>query len=252
MTEIYQNISITTISEAGNVDSAALRSLCRAAALAAFIMLTGMLVHNINAGYLEPTFLGFEDKARDYGDMSKIQNAIEACSLDALQLCSFKYSGVAHMLNGLLLMVLGVAVLNIFRYSRPIAAQFAFVAALVGGLGFLATGVTDIPGTVYASLLRDINPDYNDSILLMTTMIRGVVNIIGITGLGLFAAFTGKAALSGHIFTRWGAWYGFVLLVPALGGLISPIFGFMYLVLVLPWLFWLGRNFSRLARQAPV
>ncbi len=248
MAEMYREISITSVSDAGNVGVESLRSLCKAASISAFVILFGMLIHNLNAGYLEPTFLGFVDKATDYGDMSKIQNAIEACSLDALQLCSFKYSGFAHMINGLLMMLLGVAVLNVFRFSSPVIAQLAFVAALVSGIGFLTTGVSDIPGTVYASLLRGLNPEYNDAILLMTTMIRGVANIIAITGLGFFAAFTGRAALTSGLFSKWGAWYGYILLVPGLGGLISPIFGFMYLVFVLPWLIWLGLQFRRIAR----
>jgi hypothetical protein len=249
MTDVYREISITTISDAGNVDIESLRSLCKAASIASFVILLGMLIHNLNAGYLEPTFLGFVDKATDYGDMSKIQNAIEACSLDALYLCSFKYSGFAHMINGLLMMLLGVAVLNVFRFSSPIIAQLAFVAAFLSGIGFLTTGVSDIPGTVYAGLLRGLNPEHNDAILLMTTMIRGIANMIAITGLGFFAAFTGRAALSSGLFSRWGAWYGFILLLPGIGGLISPIFGFMYIALVLPWLIWLGLQFRSIARQ---
>ena len=248
MTDVYRQISITTISEAGSIDAGTLRALCRAAAIAAFIIFVGMAIHLLNASYLEPTFLGFVDKAKDYGDMSKIQNAIEACSLDSLQLCSFKYSGFAHMINGLLMLFLGVAVMNVFRYSNPLAAQLAFVAALLSGIGFFTTGVSDIPGTAYASLLRDLNPDYNDAILLITTMIRGIANMIAITGLGLFAAFVGRAALSSGVFSRWGAYWGFVLLIPGLGGLVNPIFGFMYIALVLPWLVWLGMQFSKLAR----
>jgi len=248
MTDVYREISITTISDAGNVDVESLRSLCKAASIASFVILFGMLIHNLNAGYLEPTYLGFVDKAKDYGDMSKIQNAIESCSLDALYLCSFKYSGFAHMVNGLLLMLLGIAVFNVFRFSTPIIAQLAFVAAFLSGIGFLTTGISDIPGTVYASLLRDLNPDHNDALLLMTTMIRGIANITAITGLGFFAAFTGRAALTSGLFSKWGARYGFILLLPGLGGLISPIFGFMYIALVVPWLIWLGLQFRRIAR----
>lgn len=248
MSDIYQKISITTISEAGSVDVNALRALCKAASVAAFVIFIGMTIHLINASWLEPTYLGFVDKAKDYGDMSKIQNAVESCSLSEPQLCSFKYSGFAHMLNGLLMMLLGLAVFNVFRFANPISAQLAFVAAFLSGIGFLATGVTDIPGTAYAGLLRELNPDYNTDILLMTTMIRGIVNMIAITGLGLFAAFTGRAALKSGLFPKWGAYWGFVLLVPALGGLVNPIMGFMYIALVLPWLIWLGISFSKLAR----
>ena len=82
----------------------------------------------------------------------------------------------------------------------------------------------------------------------MTTMIRGIANMIAITGLGFFAAFTGRAALTSGLFSKWGARYGFVLLLPGLGGLISPIFGFMYIALVVPWLVWLGLQFRKIAR----
>jgi hypothetical protein len=223
-------------------------SLYRAAAYAAFIILAGMLIHLLNASYLEPTYLGFVDKAKDYGDMAKIQNAIEACSPDALQLCSFKYSGFAHMINGMLFMLLGVAVRQLFSDSNPVVSQLAFVAGLVAGLGFLFTGVSDIPGTAYASLLRDLNPEYNNAILLMTTMIRGIANMVAITGLGWLAAFTGYAALKSGLFSKWGAYYGYILLLPGLGGLVNPIFGFMYIALVLPWLVWLGMQFNKVSK----
>jgi len=249
MAEVYRDVSIIAIGEAGRVDVKALRFLCKAAAIAAFVVFLGMLIHLINASYLEPTYLGFVDKAKDYGDMSKIQNAIESCSINALYLCSFKYSGFAHMLNGMLFMLLGVAVLNVFSLSNPILAQLAFVAAFVAGIGFLATGVSDIPGTAYARLLREINPEYNDVILLISTMIRGIANMIAITGLGFFAAFTGIAALRSGLFSKWGAIWGFLLLFPGLGGLINPIAGFSYIAIVLPWLVWLGMQLSKFARQ---
>jgi hypothetical protein len=233
-----------------SASNASLKKLYRTASWAAFLVLFGMLIHNMNAFWLEPTYLGFKDPAVDYADMSKIQNAVESCTLSQPQLCSFKYSGTAHMVNGLLLIVLAIAALNLLRTRTPILAQFTCAAAFVSGLGFLLTGISDIPGTAYASLLRDINPDYNDTILLITTMIRGVVNIMAITGLGLFAAFFGYASLKSELFaSKWGARYGFILLLPALGGLISPIVGFFYLSLCLPWLYWVGIQFSKLSRQ---
>jgi hypothetical protein len=224
-------------------------SLYRAAAYAAFIVLTGMLIHATNAFYLEPTFLGFKEAAKDYADMGKIQNAIEACSLNALHLCSFKYSGFAHIINGMLMMLLGVAAQQSFSDSNPILSRFIFVAGLVSGLGFLTTGVSDIPGTMYASLLRANNPEFNDTILLISTMIRGIANMVAITGLGLYAAFVGYAALKSGRFSKWGAWYGFLLLWPGLGGLVNPIAGFTYIGIVVPWLIWLGMQFSRLSRS---
>ena len=98
-----------------------MKSLYKAASAAAFIVLFGMLIHNMNAMWLEPTYLGFIDKAKDYGDMSKIQNAFESCGLDALQLCSFTYSGFAHMVNGLMLAVAGR---EAFRSSNRFLRSF--------------------------------------------------------------------------------------------------------------------------------
>ena len=82
MREIYSELSITTFSNRNSeAEVAALRRLFRVASIAAFIIFVGMMIHNINASWLEPTYLGFVDKAKDYGDMSKIQNAIEACRM---------------------------------------------------------------------------------------------------------------------------------------------------------------------------
>ena len=227
-----------------------MKSLYKAASTGSFVMLAGMLVHNINASYLEPTFLGFVDKAKDYGDMAKIQNAFESCGFDALQMCSFIYSGYAHIVNGLMFMLLGVATREAFRSSSPILSKLCFVAGLLTGIGFFAIGVTDIPGTKYATLLRELNPEFNTEILLAMTLIRGVVMSIAAIGLGFFALFVGRAALHSDQFSNWGAWWGFTLLLPGLGGLINPVFGFFYLVLILPWVIWLGLQFKALAARS--
>jgi hypothetical protein len=226
-----------------------MNSLYRAAAYAAFITLAGMCVHLMNAFWLEPTFLGFVDPAKDYADMSKIQNAFESCSMNTLHLCSFTYSGYAHMINGLMLMLLAVATREAFRGPNPILAQLMYIAGFLAGFGFLATGINDIPGTALHTLVREQNPDFNTEILLIATMIRGIVNIIAITGLGLFAALVSQAALGDSRFSNWGAWFGFVLLIPGLGGLTNPVFGFTYLALVPLWLIWLGVQFSKLSRS---
>lgn len=226
-----------------------MNSLYRAAAYAAFIALTGMCVHLMNAFWLEPTYLGFVDKAKDYADMSKIQYAYESCSLSALQLCSFTFSGFAHMINGLMLFLIAVATREVFRDSQPVLAQLIYSAGFLAGLGFLAVGINDIPGKALHTLIRAENADYNTDILLMATMMRGIVNIIAVTGLGLFAAFVGKAALNDSRFAKWGAWFGFLLLWPAIGGLVNPIAGFTYLGFIPVWLFWLGRQFSKLSRS---
>ena len=38
-----------------------MKQLKTAATIAAFLIFVGMLIHNLNGEYLEPTFLGFEE-----------------------------------------------------------------------------------------------------------------------------------------------------------------------------------------------
>jgi hypothetical protein len=154
------------------------------------------------------------------------------------------------MINGLMILLLAVAVREAFRQSNPVLSQLCYVAGFLCGLGFLATGINDIPGNALSALLREQNPDYNTAILLMMTTIRSIVNIIAITGLGLFAAFTGRAALLSGNFSRWGAWFGFILLIPGIGGLINPVFGFTYLSFVPIWMIWLGLQFKAQAARS--
>jgi len=219
-----------------------MKSLYRAASVAAFVVLAGMLIHNLNALYLEPTFLGFEDPSKDYADMAKIENAIGSFS--------FTSSGNAHMVVGLSLMLIAVAALEVFRESNPAMSRIAFVAAVVSGIGFLLTGISDIPGTAYAGLLRAENPDYNVTIILITTMIRGVTNMLAITMLGILAGSVSWCALKSGKFSKWGAYYGLILLIPGIGGLLNPILGFMYLSLVPIWAIWLGLQFRAQAAEA--
>jgi hypothetical protein len=56
-----------------------MKQLRQAASIAAFIIVAGLLIHNLNGLYLEPYTLGFEDKGKDYADMAKIENAIWSC-----------------------------------------------------------------------------------------------------------------------------------------------------------------------------
>jgi p-aminobenzoyl-glutamate transporter AbgT len=156
-----------------------MRISVRAASAAAFLIVVGFLIHNVNALWLEPTYLGFEDKAKDYGDMVKIENALWSFS--------FTSSGISHIVVGFSMMFLGLGVSDLFRRAHPAAARLILLSAVVSGIGFLLTGISDIPGTVYGGILRELNPDDNVTILLITTMFRGIVNVLAIAALGWFA-----------------------------------------------------------------
>jgi len=209
-----------------------LNALYKASSAAAFLIVAGMCIHLFNAGYYEPQVLGFVDKAKDYGDMAKIENAIGSWA--------FTSSGITHMVVGVALAVLGLGLSRLAEHTHPIAAQFILLAAVTGGLGFLLTGISDIPATKYGQLLRELNPDYNTNILLMTTMIRGLVNTLAIFGLGMLAALTGYYTLSSHAFPKWYGYFCFLLAFPGVMCLVNPVMGFSYLAIAPVWALALG------------
>jgi hypothetical protein len=192
--------------------------------------------------YLEPYTLGFEDKAKDYADMAKIENAIWSFS--------FTSSGTAHIFVGFSMMILGLYLSEFFRHETPIGSRLVFIAAMLSGLGFLMTGISDIPGTVYGGLLRDMNPDYNTDILLMTTIFRGMVNILAITGLGWFAGQVAWCSARTDSFSKGFRVFGYINVLPGIASLIFPPIGFAYIQLMPLWMLWLGLRIRKLPDPA--
>lgn len=213
----------------------------RAASTAAFLIVIGLLIHNLNALYLEPYTLGFENKATDYGDMAKIENAIWSFS--------FTSSGLSHIVVGISMMFLGLGVADVFRDAHPAAARLIMLSALVSGLGFLLTGISDVPGTVVAGMLRELNPDHNVTILLMSTLIRSVVNIMAVMGLGWFAGQVAWCTLKTGIFPKWFGYYGWLNTLPGVASLVFPPIGFAYIQLFPVWMIALGIFLRRQARE---
>jgi hypothetical protein len=218
-----------------------MRVSVRAAAAAAFLIVVAFLIHNVNALWLEPTYLGFEDKAKDYGDMAKIENALWSFS--------FTSSGIAHIVTGFAMMLLGLGVSDLFRASHPAAARLMVLAAVLSGSGFLLTGISDIPGTLYGGILRDLNPDHNETILLISTMFRGTVNVMAIACLGWFSGQVAWCTLQTGLFPKWFGYYGWFNVLPGVMSLVFPPAGFAYIQLYPVWMAALG-VFMR--RQAAV
>jgi len=216
--------------------------LKKAAAVAAFLIFAGMLIHNLNAQVLEPYFLGFEDKGKDYADMAKIENAQWSFS--------FTSSGITHIVVGFAMMILGLYLSEFFRAATPIAARLLFIAAMLSGVGFLLTGISDIPGTVYAGLLRDNNPADNTDILLMTTIFRGMVNILAVVGLGWFAGMVAWSAQHTEGFSKGFRIFGWFNVLPGIFSLIFPPAGFAYIPLLPLWMLWLGFRIRALPAPA--
>jgi len=215
-----------------------MRQLQKAATIAAFLIFVGMLIHNLNALYLEPYTLGFADKGEDYGDMAKIESAIWSFS--------FTSSGITHLVVGFSLMVLGLFMSEFFKLALPIAAKFVFLSATLSGLGFLLTGISDIPGTLYGGILRELNPDQNTEILLMTTIFRGMVNILAIAALGWFAGMVAWCAGKTNTFSKGFQIYGWIIVLPGIMSLVFPPAGFAYIQLLPLWILWLGLRIPHL------
>jgi hypothetical protein len=215
-----------------------MKQLKTAATVAAFLIVVGMLIHNLNGLYLEPTFLGFEDPTSDYANMAKIENALWSFS--------FLSSGISHIVVGFSLMILGLFLSEFFGKALPIGSKLIFIAAMLAGLGFLFTGISDIPGTVYGGLLRKQNPDYNTDVLLMVTIFRGMVNILAIVGLGWFAGQVSWCAGQTNAFPRGFRIFGYINVLPGIMSFIFPPAGFMYIQLVPLWMLWLGLRLRKL------
>jgi len=204
----------------------------KAASTAAWLIVGAMLIHNMNALWLEPTYLGFVDKARDYGDMSKILNAQFSFS--------FMTSGTAHIVCGFSVLILGLGLYNRFRGRHPLASQMLMLAALLSGIGFLLTGISDIPGAVYAKILREQNPDYAATIMLINTLIRSVVNVLAIVGLSWLAGQLAWLTRQTREFPGWFVWFGWLMVLPGLLSFPFPPAGFIYLQLTIVWAAALG------------
>lgn len=215
-----------------------MKQLKTAATVAAFLIVVGMLIHNLNGLYLEPTFLGFEDPTADYANMAKIENALWSFS--------FLSSGISHIVVGFSLMILGLFLSEYFSKALPIGAKLIFIAAMLSGLGFLFTGISDIPGTVYGELLRKQNPEYNTDVMLMVTIFRGMVNILAIVGLGWFAGQVAWCGGKTETFSMGFQVFGYINVLPAIASMIFPPIGFTYIQLLPLWMLWLGLRLRKL------
>jgi hypothetical protein len=221
-----------------------MRQTIRAASVAAFLIFAAFLLHNFNGEYYEPVLLGFE-KPTDYANMAKIENAIWSFA--------FTSSGIAHMVTGFALFFLGLGLYEVFRAFSEAGARLCLIAAFLSGLGFLLTGVTDIPGTAYGGILRDLNPHMNEQILMMTTLVRGIVNTVAIVGLGWLAGQVSWCARRSGILleSKLDRWVNNLLgnlnVLPGLAALALPVAGFVYLKTAPLWMLWLGLRLRRRA-----
>jgi hypothetical protein len=131
-----------------------------------------------------------------------------------------------------------------------VAAQLLLLAGVLSGVGFLMTGIADLPGAMYSQILRRINPEYNTDILLITTMIRSVINVLAIVCLSWFAGQLAWLTLRTGDFPKWFGWYGWLMLLPGIVSFPFPPAGFLYIQLTPIWAAALALSLGRPAVAA--
>ncbi len=198
--------------------------------MAALVICAAFLIHNINALYIEPNFLGFKDPRVDYADLAKLKNALGSLP--------WRLSGFGHLLSGFACVVLGLSARQLFRDSKLAAARLLAGAGFVAGVGFLLTAITDQAGSGAVKLLAAQNPELEDAAYLSLSIVRIIFNCLAQVGLGWFAwqlSFCGlRTGMLPKAFCYFGFLSGFTGLIMALSFI--PV----YLLAVLIWSGWLA------------
>lgn len=218
-----------------------MKSLYRSAAWAAAVIFVAFLIHNVNALYIEPTYLGFKNPAVDYANVDKLKNAIGSLP--------WTLSGLGHFLSGFACVVLGLTGHQIFRDYKSPAGRLLLGAGLVAGIGFFLTGIADLAGNGAVKVLSAQNPDLERGAYLAASIARIVYNCMAQVGLGWFAWQLSWCGLkTGQLpksFCRFGYLSG-------LSGLVMGLIFFpVYLQLVLIWSGWLAVLMWRQADRQP-
>lgn len=198
--------------------------------LAALVICTAFLIHNVNALYVEPNFLGFKDPRVDYADLAKLKNALGSLP--------WRLSGFGHLLSGFACVVLGLSARQLFRDSKLAAASLLPGAGVVAGVGFLLTAITDQAGSGAVKLLSVRNPELEDAAYLSLSIGRIIFNCLAQVGLGWFAWQLSFCGLRTRMLPKTFCYFGFL---SGFTGLIMALtFIPAYLLTVLIWSGWLA------------
>ncbi len=201
----------------------------RPAAYAAAAILLAFLMHNINALYIEPQILGFENPRVDYAKVDKLSNALGSVP--------WRLSGLGHLFSGCAAVILGFWARGVFRQSNPVAAPCAMGMGLVAGVGFLLTGITDLMGSGALGLLSAQNPDHQAALILANSLLRVVVNGLAIVSFGGFMLLLSWCGLKNGNVSRGFCFFGY--LSGAVGMSMAVFFLPLYLQVYMVWAFWL-------------
>lgn len=214
----------------------------RHACIAALVMAVCFTVHAVNGLIVERLFLGFETYT-DYADVDKLRDALGSPPWIA--------SGLAHVVTGVAVVVLGTNLARIVggspNGSRTIAEYLRY-ASLAAGVGFTLLGVADVQGSQTVKLLADQNPELDRSAYLALSVVVPVVNGLAIVALGwVILLFSRYARREGTGLPGWFVVLSYV--AGASGLLLALVYVPVYLFLFLGWLWCLT---LLLRRDGPV
>ena len=218
-----------------------MRALYRSAGYAAAVIFLAFLVHNVNALYVEPTYLGFKNPAVDYANVDKLKNAIGSVP--------WTLSGLGHFFSGFACVVLALTGRQIFRDYKSAAGRLLLGAGFVAGIGFFLTGIADLAGNGAVKLLAAQNPDLERGAYLAASIARIVYNCMAQVGLGWFAWQLSWCGLKTGLLPKGFCRFGYL---SGLSGLVMGLIFFpVYLQLVLIWAGWLALIMRQKVRSLP-
>jgi hypothetical protein len=219
-----------------------MQSLQRSAAGAATVIFLAFLIHNVNALYVEPVYLGFKNPAVDYANLDKLKNAIGSVP--------WTLSGLGHFASGFACVVLALTGRQMFRDYRSAAGRLLLGAGFVAAIGFFLTGIADLAGNGAVKLLAAQNPDLERGAYLAASISRIVYNCMAQVGLGWFAWQLSWCGLKTGLLPKGFCRFGYL---SGLSGLVMGVIFFpVYLQLVLIWAGWLAVIMWRQAGRQPI
>ena len=203
------------------------------------VLAAAFLMHNLNAWYIEPNYLGFEDPTTDYSKLPKLQNAMLSWP--------WKLSGLGHFFTSLAVVALAFVADELFSKAFPRVGKLALGAGLLAGCGFMLIGVTHVGGSQVLTLLSEQNPEFRDNVFLISTITRVSFNSLAIVALGWFIMlFSWCGMQSGRIGKAFGR-YGY--LAGAVGFMMAFVYAPAYLPFYLIWAVWAAVAFRNMGSK---
>ena len=221
--------------------------ITRRAGTAALVIFAAFAMHNLNALYIEPTYLGFQNPRIDYANIDKLRNAIGSVP--------WTLSGIGHLLSGFAMVYLALCPRELFREHKLLPARVALVAGVISAVGFLLTGISDlVGGGLFKSpfgavtIMAAQNPDIERAAYVSQALARISYNSLAQVGLGWYAILVSWCGLKTGLLQRPLCYFGY------LSGFCGVIMGLMfvplYLYTVLIWSLWYGLALLRWPQKA--